>query len=137
MKQSILILMALLLGFSTANAFDQSYVIPIEEFENLQITEKGITFNNFSLSEDRAFLAQNIAKVEISFSIRNRNTDAIPITVMFAGIGDGRILWAINTEPMMAIVSPTSTETLEDSSYIPFGTVKKTEKIWMRVVGDF
>jgi len=137
MKRTVLMIVGVLLAASVASAFDKTYDLTLEEFENLQISEGGVTLNNFSLAEGRAFMAQGAAKVEVSFSVRNRNDDTRAFTVMLVGMSAKSILWAVDAAPMMSLVSANKTDECNGDAYVSPGTVKQTTRIWMRVVGNF
>ena len=136
MKKLVVMIVGVLLAASVANAFDKIYDLTLEEFENLQISEGGVNLNNFSLAENNAFMAKGAAKVQVSFSIRNRNNDTRAVTVMLVGMSANSILWAVDAAPMMSMVSANKTEECNGSAYVPPGTVKQTTRIWLRVVGN-
>jgi len=125
-----------LLAFS-ASAFDETYVVSVSEFEDLQISKNGVTVNNFSIAEKKAFLVKDAVNVEVSFSVRNKNDHQKAINVMIVGMSDDKILWALEAAPGMSMISGKKTEHAVANSYVSAGTVKQTNKIWMRVVGNF
>jgi hypothetical protein len=125
-----------LLAFS-ASAFDETYVVSVNEFEDLQISKNGVTVNNFSIAEKNAFLVEDAVNVEVSFSVRNKNDQPKGINVMLVGMSDDKILWALEAAPGMSMISGKKTDDAVANSYVSPGTVKQTNKIWMRVVGDF
>lgn len=126
----------MLLAFS-ASAFDKTYIVSISEFEDLQISKNGVTVNNFSIAEKKAFLVKNAVNVEVSFSVRNKNDQNKAVNVMIVGMSDGEILWALDAAPGMSMISGNKTDHAVANSYVSPGTVKQTDKIWIRVVGDF
>ena len=119
MKKLVVMIVGVLLAASVANAFDKIYDLTLEEFENLQISEGGVNLNNFSLAENNAFMAKGAAKVQVSFSIRNRNNDTRAVTVMLVGMSANSILWAVDAAPMMSMVSANKTEECNGSAYVP------------------
>ena len=119
------------------NAFDKNYVLSVDEFESLQINQGGITINNFVLGEKRAYMSKGLANVSVSFSIRNKNPKPNVLNVMLVGMADKEAIWALDASPLMSIIPENTTDKAESNSYIAHGDVKKTKKIWMRVVGDF
>jgi hypothetical protein len=131
-----LTLFALFFGF-TANAFDKTFILTVEEFENLQINQGGVTINNFALGEKKAYMGKGLANVSVSFSVRNKNAKPNVVNVMLVGMTDKEVIWALDAAPLMSIISENKTDKAESDSYISPGDVKKTKKIWMRVVGDF
>jgi hypothetical protein len=137
-KITIAIFTLIVIGFSgIVNAFDKTYVLSVDEFESLQINQGGITINNFSLGEKRAYMGKGLANVNISFSIRNKNPKPNVINVMLVGMSDKEVIWALDASPLMSLIAENTTDKAEADSYISPGDVKKTKKIWMRVVGDF
>jgi hypothetical protein len=56
---------------------------------------------------------------------------------MILGMTDKEVIWALVAAPLMSIIAENTTDKAESESYISPGDVKKTKKIWMRVVGDF
>lgn len=139
MKKNIATIFALIIiGFSgVVNAFDKTYALSVDEFESLQINQGGITINNFALGEKRAYMGKSLANVSVSFSIRNKNPKPNVLNVMLVGMADKEVIWALDASPLMSIIPENTTDKAESNSYIAPGDVKKTKKIWMRVVGDF
>lgn len=133
----VTVVVALLVCPFTANAFDKVYDLTLEQFEDLQVSERGVTLNNFTLGEKTSFMAKGTAKVQVSFSARNRNDDSRVLTVMIVGMSDNSILWAVDAGPMMAMVSANKVKECNGSAYVSPGTVKKTTRVWVRIVGDF
>lgn len=131
-----LTLFALFFGFN-ANAFDKTFSLTVEEFENLQINQGGVTINNFALGEKRAYMGKGLANVSVSFSVRNKNSKPNVVNVMIVGMTDKDVIWALDAAPLMSIIAENTTDKAESDSYISPGDVKKTKKIWMRIVGDF
>lgn len=126
----------MLLAASIANAYDKIFNLSLSEFDNFQISEGGVTLNNFSLAENNAFMARGSSKVQVSFSIRNRNADTRAVTVMIVGMSGSTILWAVDAGPSMSMVSANKTEECNGSAYVSAGTVGQTTRIWLRVVGN-
>ena len=125
-------------GFSKmVNAFDKTYVLTVDEFESLQINQGGITINNFALGEKKSFMSKGLSNVNVSFSVRNKNSKPNVLNLMMVGMSDNEVIWALDAAPLMSIISENTTDKAESNSYISPGDVKKTKKIWMRVVGDF
>ena len=120
-----------------ANAFDKTYLLSVDEFESLQINQGGITINNFALGEKKAYMGKGLANVNVSFSVRNKNSKPNVLNVMIVGMADKEVVWSLDAAPLMSIISENTTDKAESNSYISPGDVKKTKKIWMRVVGDF
>jgi hypothetical protein len=57
---------------------------------------------------------------------------------MLAGLGwNNKPVWSMSISPMMSTVSAKKTETCRRTTYVPHGTLKKIEKVWLRIVGDF
>jgi hypothetical protein len=120
-----------------AYAFDKTYNLTIKEFEELQITSNGVTINNFSLGEKSALLSPSLRNVDVSFSIRNRNDKPHVINVMVVGMQANEIIWALDVAPLMSMISEKKTENATSDSYVSPGTVNKTERVWVRIVGNF
>ena len=120
-----------------ANAFDKTYFLTLDEFESLQINQGGVTINNFSLGEARAYMGKGLANVSVSFSIKNKNSKPNVLNIMLVGMGDKDIIWAVDAAPLMSIIAENKTDNATSDSYVLPGDVKKTKRIWMRVVGDF
>jgi len=137
MKKMMSMAIGILLTVSFVGAFDRVYDLSLDEFEDLQISEGGITLNNFSLAEDSSFMSENYAEVQVSFSIRNRNADTRIVTAMIVGRTANSIIWAVDASPLLSRVSANKTEVCTGSSYVSPGTVKPTTRIWLRVVGNF
>lgn len=137
MNKAIVMITGMLLAASAASAFDKTFNLTREQFENLQISEAGVVLNNFSLAENDSFMAKGTSKVQVSFSVRNRNQDVRALTVMIVGMSDNDLLWALDAAPMMAMVAGNKTEECNGSAYVPPGTVNQTTAFWIRVVGDF
>jgi hypothetical protein len=137
MRAVLSIVAAIMVVTSFANAADYVHELTRQEFEELQVSERGITLNNFTLGEETSFMAKGVAKVRVSFSVRNRNNDTRKLTVMIVGMSDNDILWAVDAGPMMAMVSANKVEECNGTAYVPPGTVKQTKRIWMRIVGEF
>jgi hypothetical protein len=131
-----MLVLALIVSVNTY-AFDKTYNLTIKEFEELQITSNGVTINNFSLGEKRAFLSPKLRNVDVSFSIRNRNEKHHVLNVMVVGMQGNEIIWALDVAPLMSIIDGNKTENATSDSYVPPGTVNKTERVWVRIVGDF
>ena len=133
------VFLIVLVGIAASNilAFDKTYELTKTEFDDLTVLANGITLNNFSIAEESAFLAQGTHKVSISFSVRNKTTDSKAFTTMIVGMSNSTIIWALDASPMMYMVSGNTTEECTGSAYVTQGTVAKTTKIWIRIVGDF
>jgi len=129
----------LITGFifcTNAYAFDKTFIVSIDEFEDLVVKQNGVKLNNFLLSEKRAFLADGLVNLNVDFSARNKNNYATHFSAMFVGSSKDRILWSISVEPMMSTLSEKSTETISGNVYIAPGLLSKTKSIWVRIVGD-
>ena len=139
MNKFLLILCGLLLFLfiPQAFAFDQTYVVTKDEFEDLIIKSGSVTINNFSIDEKSAWSGKGLTNIAISFSAKNKAESSKHFSVMLAGVGEKAILWAVGVEPSFSIISGKKTEALSESLYITPGTIQKTKKIWVKVVGDF
>lgn len=136
MRKLILVIMILFLGASGAYAFDKEATVTMSQFEDFEIKTDGVKLNNFSIKEGNAFLAPGMQNISVSFSARNKLDVSKHFSVMMVGVAEGKVLWALDLEPMMSTISAKRTESISGSSYVPPGTLKKTTKIWIRVVGD-
>ena len=136
MKKLFPLLIAGFLFCTNVYAFDKTFTVSINDFEDLVIKENGVKLNNFLLSEKPAFLAAGLVNINIDFSARNKNNYAAHFSAMFVGSSKDEILWSLSIEPMMSTLSEQSTETLSDNVYITPGLLSKTKTIWVRIVGD-
>ena len=82
-------------------------------------------------------MGKGLANVSVSFSIKNKNSKPNVLNIMLVGMGDKDIIWAVDAAPLMSIISENKTDNATSNSYVLPGDVKKTKRIWMRVVGDF
>lgn len=117
-------------------AFDRIYEKSIIDMEDLSIKENGIKINNFSFSEENAFMARGLSNIVVSFSAKNYNEVSKHFSVMIVGKSEHNILWAVSAEPMMSTISAKKTETIQGDSYISPGSLEKTSSIWLRIVGN-
>lgn len=136
-KLTIIQLVALFLWTPFVKAYDKVHELTISQLETFQISQNKVTLNNFNLSEDDAFMAKGTCKVVVTFSVVNRNDVSKHFTAMFVGFENDSIAWSVDAEPSFASVSENKTEECRGSAYVPPGTLSKTTKIWLRVVGDF
>jgi hypothetical protein len=136
MRKLIIVIMILFLGVSVAYGYDKEWIVTMDQFEDFEIKTDGVKLNNFSIKESAAFLAPGMLNINVSFSARNKLDASKHFSVMMVGVAKGKVLWALDLEPMMSTISAKKTESINGSSYVPPGTLEKTTKIWIRVVGD-
>lgn len=137
MKLITLLLTALLLS-SSAFAFEYSFKGSLSELEDLVINKNGVRLNNFSIGESKSYSSTSLSKLDLSFSARNKNTDSRHFVFMATGLDSkGRHLWSVSAEPLFSTISENKTETVSADPFIVTGTLKKTAKVWVKVVGDF
>ncbi len=132
----IILILFLLLSSLPVYAFDKVYQMTIDDFEDFEIKSNGVKINNFSLSEENAWMVDGMKTIKISFSAKNKLEHPKHFTIMLVGMKDGEALWALNAEPMMATLSAKKTESINQTSYVIPGTLKQTKTIWFKVVGD-
>ena len=135
MRKNLVAILSLLLTVNLS-AFDKVYEDTLDDFEDLIVKENGVKINNFSFAEKDAFLTSGLLKIEVSFSLQNKNDSSKHFTAMIVGRNGTNILWAISAEPMMSTVKANQTETVKGSAYVSPGTLKRTKSIWLRIVGD-
>ena len=135
----VVLLQSVLLLFSLSNvkAYDKVYELSLSELETLQVSENKVILNNFCIAEDNAFMAKGTSKVVVTFSVANRTDTVKHFTAMIVGLENNIIIWCVDAEPSFSSVSENKTEECSGSAYVPPGTLKKTTKIWLRVVGNF
>ena len=121
-----------------ATAFDQSYTVDEAGADEFAINQGGIRINNLSLTEKPALFKKGLFNFEVSLSARNTGAEPKNLTVMLAGKGPkGKILWAVTVAPPFYTVAKGTTATMKGSAYVTEGTLAKTKKVWLRVVGNF
>jgi len=136
MKKVFALLITVFMFCTNAYAFDKTFTVSIDEFEDLVIKQNGVKLNNFLISEKQAFLADGLVNINVDFSARNKNNYATHFSAMFVGSSEKKILWSLSVEPMMSTLSEKSTETISGNVYITPGLLSKTKTIWVRIVGD-
>ncbi|OHD07307.1 MAG: hypothetical protein A2Y41_04775 [Spirochaetes bacterium GWB1_36_13] len=130
--------MFLVFAFSLGYSYDKVYVLSKEAFEDFKISSNGIVINNYSVSEDSAWAARGLNNINVSLSAKNKNKSAAHFAVMISGKDrKGNTLWTMHLEPMMSTISGNETESLKSSVYCAKGDLDLTEKIWVRIIGDF
>lgn len=137
MKPLMLLIILFLFFKSMVYAIDKTYVLSVSQFEDLVIEGNGVRLNNFSIAEKKAWLTDDMTNIEISFSARNRTNANRSFAVMVVGMDEKNILWGVALEPMMSLIAENSITQIEKSVYIAPGTLRKTTKLWIRVIGNF
>ena len=127
-----------LLTLSTAFAIDKTQTLTKSQFEEFSVQSNGVTLNNFGIAQKKAWLSDEMTNIEVSFSARNKTNSPRHFVVMLVGTDvSGKILWSLALEPLMSTLAESTTTTVEKSIYCVPGTLDITNKIWVRVVGDF
>jgi hypothetical protein len=136
MKQ-IMVLFLFLIA-SAVFAIDESQTLARSQFEDIAIQRGGVNVNNFSIKEDTSWMSRDLQVIRVSFSARNRNDTAKHFSIMLVGFDStGNILWSIALEPVLGTISENRTEEVSGSFYCSAGTLRQTQKIWYRIIGDF
>jgi hypothetical protein len=119
------------------SAFDKAQQVSLDDIDSFQISLNGVTLSNFLIKEEKALLPNGLHNLKVSYAARNTNDDTKALVVMLVGKQEDEILWALNVNPMFFLLASKGNETCEGDIYVPPGDLKKTTKIWIRVVGDF
>lgn len=128
-----------LLWAAGAQAFDKSYLLSRQEVEDLQITAEGIELNNVVIAEKPSLFQKGLFNLEVNLAVLNRGEKPRNLTVMLAGLGSKEEggLWAISAAPPFYTVALGTTAPIHGSVYVTAGTLAKTQRFWVRVVGNF
>jgi uncharacterized membrane protein len=137
-KLSLAVLAAALLSVSmNLLAFEKIYNVSPNETDDVVFKENGIIVNNFSFSETKSFMADDLSNISVSLSAKNSTEKSVKLSIMTIGFSSGVPLWSISAEPMMSILSANRTDTIKEDVYITPGTLKKTDKIWIKITGSY
>lgn len=118
-------------------AFDKTETLTQEALDTYQVSSGGVTLNNFVIKEENAMLAKGLRNLKVSYAARNKNADSKAVVIMLVGLAGDEILWSFNVNPAFYTLSENDNETCEGEIFVPPGTLKRTTKIWIRIVGDF
>jgi hypothetical protein len=126
----------ILLTSPIARSIDKTEMLTPEQFQNYKLDCNGVTFETFTIAEKRALLTDSLAKIAVTFSAKNTLAEERHFSVMLVGSSEDGILWSMNMNPLMSTLNANATYLVSETTYISPGTLKKTTKLWMRVIGD-
>jgi hypothetical protein len=137
-KISCFFVVLLFLLAASMFGIDESRTVTRAEFEEIAIQKGGVNVNNFSINEDTSWLARDLRVIRVSCSARNRNAASKNFAIMLAGFdGSGNVLWTMAIEPLMGMISENKTADVSGDVFCTAGTLRQTQKIWYRIIGDF
>jgi len=112
--------------------------IPVEDLEDFSIKHNGVKMNNFTLSEKSSWTTKSMVNLGVSFSVKNKNTDSKHFSLIIVGLNKkNKIIWALNAEPMMGILSGKKTDSISNDTLVMPGTLAETTKVFVKITGDF
>ncbi len=117
---------------SSVSAYDNIFELDLKTLDDLNISQQKLTLNNFSVSEDDG---GSQTKIKITFSVKNKDEDRHKLSVMMVGFTKNNPIWAISIDD--DYIFSKTTDTKQGSASVAKGDLGKTNRIWMRVVGDF
>ena len=117
------------------------------EVDDYSFVTQDLVINNFIISEEDAYLTDEMSVIRISFAAKNKGNKTSHFTVMVSGYGpwvdsypndkESEFLWASDLSPVMSILSVHSNEILQKRIYVPKCTLKRTNLIILKINGDF
>lgn len=121
---------------ANAAGFEKVFVISPNQVDDVVFKEDGLVINNFSVAESSSFLSKSLKNISVSVSAKNSTEKPIMLSIMAVGFNSEQPLWAVSVEPMMSMLSAQRTDTLKQDVFSNPGTLKKTDKIWIKITGE-
>ncbi len=144
MKKTLLTTITLLMlatvpiqSMAWGKSFNQGYFLSMDSFDDLVMKGDKLKLNNFILAEEDAWSSKKLNNLKFSCSARNRGNKSRHFSIMIVGLNsENEILWAMNAEPSMYVLSSNSIETISTEVYVLDGMLRQTAQIWIKVALD-
>ncbi len=149
MKGKIIVLFLIIFFTTISSGFCATRGVKLTpgEVDEYTFVAQDLVINNFIISEETAYLTDEMSVIRISFAAKNKGNKTSHFTVMVSGYGpwfdsspgdkESEFLWAADLSPLMSILSAHSNEIMEKRIYVPKGTLKRTNLIVLKINGDF
>ncbi len=110
----------------------------ISDWEVAQVNlESKVVLNNFLFNERNALIANSLRVVELSYSATNRDTQSAAFNSQAVGFDDkSNLTFAIEANPLLDLLSESSTETISGDSYIDGSVLSRTTNLCIKFLAD-
>jgi hypothetical protein len=116
--------------FSCTNSLDDVY--------SLELTKGRVRVNNFTISEEKSWVAKNSLVLNLSASGSNRTEKNIYLTMEAVGYDKtDSVIFAVTAHPSFSTITAGKTEEIRGDIYVAPGTLTRTSRICLRVSGEF
>jgi len=117
---------------------DFSCVNSLDDASALELTNGRVRINNFTISEDKSWVAKNVVVLNFSASGSNRTEKSVNLSVEAVGYDPANaITFVVTAHPLFSTISAGKTEVIKGDIYAAPATLTHTSRFCIRVTGEF